>query len=83
MFAPPKRVDLLADNANPVYDKEVQSEIFSQGTLMLRLVIQVSMLLAIPIMAYCLFLCLLMHPGTSPTCCCLTCWSAPCFPPVA
>jgi ABC-type transport system involved in multi-copper enzyme maturation permease subunit len=56
LFAPPKRVDLLSDHANPVYDKEIHSEIFSQGTLMLRLVIQVSMLLAIPIMAYCLFL---------------------------
>ncbi|MCA9187374.1 MAG: ABC transporter permease subunit, partial [Planctomycetales bacterium] len=56
LFAPPKRVDLLDDHANPVYDKEVHSEIFSQGTLMLRLVIQVSMILAIPIMAVCLFM---------------------------
>ena len=37
------------DGANPVYDKEIRSEIFSQGTLMLRVVIQVSMLLAIPL----------------------------------
>ncbi len=56
LFAPPKRLDLLADNANPVYDKEIHSEIFSQGTLMLRVVIQVSMVLAIPIMAVCLFI---------------------------
>ncbi len=56
LFAPPKRDDLLPDNANPVYDKEIHSEIFSQGTLMLRVVIQVSMLLAIPIMAVCLFI---------------------------
>ncbi len=56
LFAPPKRVDLLPDNANPVYDKEIHSEIFSQGTLMLRVVIQVSMFLAIPIMAVCLFI---------------------------
>lgn len=56
LFAPPKRVDLLADGANPVYEKELHSEIFSQGTLMLRLVIQVSMFLAIPIMAVCLFM---------------------------
>jgi ABC-type transport system involved in multi-copper enzyme maturation permease subunit len=62
LFAPPKRVDLLEDNANPVYDKEVHSEIFSQGTLMLRLVIQVSMFLAIPIMAVCLF----MNPQWAP-----------------
>ena len=56
LFAPPKRADLLPDNANPVYDKELHSEIFAQGTLMLRLVIQVSMFLAIPIMAVCLFM---------------------------
>jgi ABC-type transport system involved in multi-copper enzyme maturation permease subunit len=46
----------MADGANPVYDKEVHSEIFSQGTLMLRLVIQISMLLAIPLMAVFLYI---------------------------
>ena len=56
LFAPAKRGDLIADGANPVYDKEIRSEIFSQGTLMLRLVIQVSMLLAIPLMAACLYI---------------------------
>jgi len=56
LFAPPKRHDLMEDDANPVYDKEIRSEIFSQGTLMLRLVIQVSMLLAIPFMAVCLYI---------------------------
>ena len=56
LFAPPKRDDLMEDNANPVYDKEIRSEIFSQGTLMLRLVIQVSMVLAIPFMAICLYI---------------------------
>lgn len=56
LFAPPRRVDLLPDGSNPVYDKEIHSEIFSQGTLMLRLVIQISMFLAIPIMAACLFM---------------------------
>ncbi len=56
LFAPPKRDDLMEDNANPVYDKEIRSEIFSQGTLMLRLVIQISMLLAIPLMAVCLYI---------------------------
>ena len=55
LFAPAKRTHFLADNANPVYDKEIRSEIFSQGTLMLRLVIQVSMFLAIPLMAMFLF----------------------------
>jgi ABC-type transport system involved in multi-copper enzyme maturation permease subunit len=56
LFAPPKRTKLLEDNANPVYDKEIHSEIFSQGTLMLRVVIQVSMFLAIPLMAVCLYM---------------------------
>jgi ABC-type transport system involved in multi-copper enzyme maturation permease subunit len=56
LFAPAKRDALLPDGCNPVYDKEVRSEIFSQGTLMLRLVIQISMLLAIPLMAVCLYI---------------------------
>src|SRR6056297_701279 len=55
LFAPPKKQELMADGANPVYDKEIHSEIFSQGTLMLRLVIQISMVLAIPLMGYFLF----------------------------
>jgi len=55
LFAPRKRNDLLADGANPVFDKEMRSEIFSQGTLMLRVVIQVSMVLAIPLMAVLLY----------------------------
>lgn len=56
LFAPPRRKTLMADNANPVYDKEMHAELFSQGSLMLRLVIQISMLLAIPLMAAFLFL---------------------------
>lgn len=52
LFAPAKRNDLMPDGANPVYDKEMRSELFSQGTLMLRIVIQVSMFLAIPMMAF-------------------------------
>jgi ABC-type transport system involved in multi-copper enzyme maturation permease subunit len=59
LFAPPKRVDLMADHVNPVYDKEMRSELFGQGTLMLRLVIQLSMFLALPLMAVCLY----MLPG--------------------
>jgi ABC-type transport system involved in multi-copper enzyme maturation permease subunit len=55
LFAPGRRNQLLADGANPVFDKEMRSEIFAQGTLMLRVVIQVSMLLAIPLMALCLY----------------------------
>ena len=56
LFAPPKRTTFLPEDANPIYDKEVRSEIFAQGTLMLRLVIQISMGLALFVMAYCLFL---------------------------
>ena len=56
LFAPAKRTDLMPDGTNPVLDKELRSEIFSQGTLMLRVVIQVSMLLSIPLMAWLLFL---------------------------
>lgn len=55
LFAPAKRTDLMPDGTNPVLDKELRSEIFSQGTLMLRLVIQVSMFLSIPLMAFLLF----------------------------
>lgn len=56
LFAPPKRTTFLEEDANPIYDKEVRSEIFSQGTLMLRLVIQISMLVALPVMAICLYM---------------------------
>ena len=55
LFAPPKRSSFLPDGANPIYDKEIRSEIFSQGTLMLRLVIQISMSVALLVMAICLF----------------------------
>jgi ABC-type transport system involved in multi-copper enzyme maturation permease subunit len=56
LFAPPKRTELMADHVNPVYDKEMRSELFGQGTLMLRLVIQLSMFLALPLMAVCLYM---------------------------
>lgn len=56
LFAPPKRTDFLPEGANPIYDKEMRSEIFSGGTLMLRVVIQISMVLAVPLMAWLLYL---------------------------
>jgi len=56
LFAPPRRRTLLADGANPVFDKEIHAELFSQGTLMLRLVVQLSILLALPLMAVLLFI---------------------------
>jgi ABC-type transport system involved in multi-copper enzyme maturation permease subunit len=55
LFAPPKRTSLMEDGLNPVYDKELRSELFGQGTLMLRLVIQLSMLLALVLMAVCCY----------------------------
>jgi ABC-type transport system involved in multi-copper enzyme maturation permease subunit len=62
LFAPPKRVTLMSDHTNPVYDKEMRSEIFGQGTLMLRLAIQISMLLAIPLMGVFLYIFPAMAP---------------------
>jgi len=56
LFVMPRRTDFMADNINPVYDKEMRSELFGQGTLMLRMVIQLSMFLALPLMAVCLYL---------------------------
>jgi ABC-type transport system involved in multi-copper enzyme maturation permease subunit len=56
LFAPPKRDDVMQDELNPVYDKELRSELFGQGTLMLRMVIQLSMYLALPLMAACCFI---------------------------
>jgi ABC-type transport system involved in multi-copper enzyme maturation permease subunit len=56
LFAPPKRTTFMEEGVNPIYDKEMRSEIFSQGTLMLRLVIQISMLLALFVMAACLYI---------------------------
>lgn len=55
-FAPPRRTQLIDDNSNPVYDKELHAELFSQGTLMLRIVIQISMFLAVFMMAAFLFI---------------------------
>lgn len=55
LFAPAKRTEPLSDDANPVLDKELRSELFSHGTLSLRLVIQAGMLAALPLMGGCLY----------------------------
>jgi ABC-type transport system involved in multi-copper enzyme maturation permease subunit len=55
LFVPAKRTDLMADGINPVYDKELRSDLFSQGTLMVRVVIQISLLVSFPLIAVCLF----------------------------
>ncbi|MEZ6096838.1 MAG: ABC transporter permease subunit [Pirellulaceae bacterium] len=56
LFVPPLRKTLMEDGTNPVYDKEMRSEIFGQGTLMLRMAIQISMILAIVLMALLLYI---------------------------
>jgi ABC-type transport system involved in multi-copper enzyme maturation permease subunit len=56
LFAPPKRTSFMDEGVNPIYDKEMRSEIFAQGTLMLRVVIQISMMLALFVMAICLYI---------------------------
>lgn len=56
LFVPSKRTDLMPDGANPVYDKESRSELFGQGTLTLRLVIQLSMGLGMFLMGAFLFI---------------------------
>ena len=56
LLLPPTRLDLMPDNANPVYDKEMRSEFIGQGTLMLRWVIQISMIMAIGLMAGCVII---------------------------
>ena len=55
LFAPKKRTTLIPDGTNPVLDKELRSDIFGQGTLMLRLTIQISICLAIILMPMLLF----------------------------
>jgi ABC-type transport system involved in multi-copper enzyme maturation permease subunit len=62
LFAPAKRTDMMLDGLNPVFDKEMRSELFGQGTLMLRLVIQLSMFLALPLMAACMYMAPRMAP---------------------
>ncbi len=49
-FAPAKRDTLMNDGDNPIYDKEMRSEIFSQGTLMMRVLIQVGFVLSVVLM---------------------------------
>jgi len=56
LFAPAKRTDLMEEGINPIYDKEMRSELFNQGTLMLRVVVQISIVLAVLLMAPCLYL---------------------------
>ena len=56
LLLPPTRKDLMPDHINPVFDKEMRSEFIGQGTLMLRWVIQISVGLAIALMAACVII---------------------------
>jgi ABC-type transport system involved in multi-copper enzyme maturation permease subunit len=62
LLVPAPRTTLLPDGVNPVFDKELRSEIFSQGTLMLRVVIMVSTVLAMPLMAWLLYIKVYLAP---------------------
>lgn len=46
-LAPPRRADLIPDGLNPVLDKEIRSELIGQGTLMLRVIIQIGLALTL------------------------------------
>ena len=47
LLSPPNAGELLPDGVNPIYQKELRSEIFGRGTLFLRLLIQISMFLSV------------------------------------
>lgn len=52
LLAPPKSDELLPDTTNPIYQKEIRSEIFGRGTLFLRLIIQISMFLSVVFLTF-------------------------------
>lgn len=52
LLAPPKSDELLDETTNPIYQKEVRSEIFGRGTLFLRLIIQISMFLSVVFLTF-------------------------------
>ncbi len=52
LLAPEKTDELLPDSSNPIYQKEVRSEIFGRGTLFLRLIIQISMFLSVVFLTF-------------------------------
>lgn len=52
LLAPPRNDELLPDSSNPMYQKEVRSEIFGRGTLFLRLIIQISMFLSVVFLTF-------------------------------
>ena len=52
LLAPPRSTELLPDGVNPIYQKEIRSEIFGRGTLFLRLIIQISMFLSVVFLTF-------------------------------
>jgi ABC-type transport system involved in multi-copper enzyme maturation permease subunit len=52
LLAPPRDDSLLPDGVNPIYQKEIRSEIFGRGTLFLRLIIQISMFLSVVFLTF-------------------------------
>ncbi|HEY3323217.1 MAG TPA: ABC transporter permease subunit [Planctomycetota bacterium] len=52
LLAPARDDALLPDGVNPVYQKEIRSEIFGRGTLFLRLIIQISMFLSVVFLTF-------------------------------
>jgi ABC-type transport system involved in multi-copper enzyme maturation permease subunit len=52
LLAPPRDNELLPDGINPIYQKEIRSEIFGRGTLFLRLIIQISMFLSVVFLTF-------------------------------
>lgn len=52
LLAPARDDALLPDGANPIYQKEIRSEIFGRGTLFLRLIIQISMFLSVVFLTF-------------------------------
>ena len=47
LLAPNRNDELLPDGVNPVYQKEIRSEIFGRGTLFLRMIISISMFMSV------------------------------------
>ncbi len=52
LLAPANANELLPDKVNPMYQKEIRSEIFGRGTLFLRLIIQISMFLSVVFLTF-------------------------------
>ncbi|MBI5367976.1 MAG: ABC transporter permease subunit [Planctomycetes bacterium] len=52
LLAPRRRNDFMPDGTNPILDKELRSEIFGRGTLLIRLIIQISAAVSIAFLPF-------------------------------